>query len=71
MKKNILFLPDYIITYEIFSFYNPYKIFYDYTIIEFRSRCLFKACIRQLKQYSIYDKNKNLILFQKDALLSN
>lgn len=68
MKKHI---PDHILTYEIFSFYNPYKIFYNYTIIEFRSKCLFKTCIKQLKQYSIYDKNKNLISFQKDALLSS
>lgn len=69
--KDILCLPDHIITENIFTFYNPYKIFYDYSISELKSKCLFNKCMRQFKQYSIYDKNKNFISFRKDALLTS
>ena len=68
--KDILCLPEHIITENIFSFYNPYKRFYDYSILELKSKCLFKGCMRQLNSYCIYDKNKNIISFRKDALLS-
>jgi hypothetical protein len=70
-KDIISSLPEHIITEEIFSFYNIYKNFYDYVIKEIQSRVLFKSCMRQLKQYTIYDKNKNVISFQKYALLSS
>lgn len=68
--KHISFLPEHIINNQILSFYNPYKKLYNLVIIEISSKFLFNACIRQLKRYSIYDSNKNLISFQKYALLT-
>lgn len=69
LQDTISILPDYLITEEIFSFYNVYKILYDNVITEIKARYIFKSCMKQLKQYSIYDKNKNFISFQKYALL--
>ena len=69
--KDLLVLPEHIINCEILSFYNHYKYLYDCVIKEIRSRYFFEACMRQLKQYSIYDRNKNLLAFQKYALLSS
>ena len=68
--KDILLLPDNIITDKIFSFYNPYKILYDYTIIELQSKYLFKECMRQLRSYCVYNRNRDFISFQRGALLS-
>jgi hypothetical protein len=68
--KDILLLPDNIITDEIFSFYNPYKKYYDYTIIELQRKYLFKACMRQLRSYCVYNRNRDFISFQRGYILS-
>jgi hypothetical protein len=68
IKNMLLHLPDNTID-NIFSFYNPYKLFYNSVITELNSKYFFKICMKQLQRYSLYDKNKNFISFQKDSIL--
>ena len=77
MKQNqtslnffLLNLPNEMVD-TIFSFFNPYTILYDLVISEINSRYHFKNCMKQLKQYCLYDKYNKIISFQKDYILDN
>lgn len=64
-------LPSELINY-IFEFENPYKTFYSQNIIKiFKSKYIYNFVMKQLKQYCVYNKNKEVIYFAKDAILES
>ena len=56
----------------IFEYANPYKDYYSKNIISyFKTKYIYNSLMRQLKQYCIYNINKEIICFQRDAILSS
>jgi len=63
------YLPPEIINY-IFEYENPYKTFYYNNIIKIiKSKYIYSFVMKQLKQYCIYNQNKEVIYFAKDSIL--
>jgi hypothetical protein len=54
---------------HIYSFFNPNKQLYEKVLVELRQKLYFQALIKQLNSFSTFDRNRNLITFQKDAIL--
>ena len=63
-------LPDDIINY-IYTIYNPYKTIYDSVLKNLETHFKYKKVIKEFKQYGVYNKNKNIINFQFDAILKS
>ena len=62
-------LPSEIINY-IFEYENPYKTFYSKNIITtLKSKYIYNFVMKELKQYCIYNQNKEIIYFAIDAIL--
>ena len=62
-------LPVEIINY-IFEYENPYKYYFTKNIIKvFKSKYNYKNLLKQLKQYCVYNINKELIYFSIDSIL--
>lgn len=53
----------------IFSFYNPYQQDYSMVLSELKHKQFYERCLYEIKSYCVYDKNKNLISFQKEWLI--
>lgn len=53
----------------IFSFYNPYQRNYSIVLSELKSKHFYSRCLNEIKRYCVYDKNKNVISFQKEWLI--
>lgn len=55
----------------IFEYANPYKDYYSKNVVlYFKNKYIYDSLMRQLKQYCIYNINKEVICFQRDAILS-
>jgi len=54
---------------KIFSFYNPNQQNYSIVISELKCKQFYKICLNEMNQYCVYDKNKNLISFQKEWII--
>ena len=54
---------------NIYDFYNPYKKEYEKSLGIIKNRYIYNVCMRQLRQYCLYNKDRELICFNKDALL--
>jgi hypothetical protein len=54
----------------IYSFFNPHKSSYDRVLLEFKQKIYYKGLMRQLSQYATYNKNGNVIAFQKYSILN-
>jgi hypothetical protein len=66
-----MFLPEGII-HHIFSFYHPYKSYYtSHVLLELKHRMYYQRIMKQLSQFSLYDKERNLIRFEKYSILSS
>ena len=53
----------------IFEYSNPYKDYYNKNIVlYFKNRYIYNVLMKQLKQYCVYNKNKEIIYFQRDAI---
>lgn len=63
-------LPIELINY-IFEFYNPFQKKYETVINHINTKNRYSACVRQLKRYSLYNRNGEVIEFQKYAILNN
>lgn len=61
-------LPDDICNL-IFSFYNPNQPNYSIVLSELKYKQFYERCLNEMNQYCVYDKNKNLISFQKEWLI--
>lgn len=61
-------LPDRVIDI-IYSFYNPHKSSYDRVLVELKQKIYYRGLMMQLSQYATYNKNGNVIAFQKYSLL--
>lgn len=61
-------IPTELIDY-IYTFYNNNKILYNLVLDNLHNYFKYKKVLKKLKSYSIYDKNKNFINFQIDAIL--
>lgn len=62
-------LPEHIIDH-ILSFYNPLKEYYtNHVLVNLRSRMIYKSVMKQLKSFSVYNINKELIKFYRYNLL--
>ncbi len=55
---------------NIDEFYNPYKNEYKKTIELIKNKYVYTVCMRQLKQYCLYNRDKELIVFNVDAILN-
>jgi hypothetical protein len=56
----------------IFEYANPYKDYYNKNIVSyFKNKYIYNILMRQLKQYCTYNNNKEIIYFQRDAILSS
>lgn len=65
----MLYLPDPILE-QIFSFFNPYKNYFTtHVLVNLKSRLIYKTLMKQLKSYSVYNKERQLIKFYKYSLL--
>ena len=65
----MLLLHDPIIDH-IFSFFHPYKHYYTtHVLVNLKSRLQFNVLIKQLRSFSVYNKEKHLIKFYKYNLL--
>lgn len=65
-----MYLPEYII-HHIFTFYHPYKEYYtSHVLVELKHRMYYDRIMKQLRQFSIYDRQRNLIRFEKYSILS-
>ena len=60
--------PPYILDH-IFSYYNPYKVCYDRVLVELKQKIYYRGLMRQLSRYATYNRNGNVIAFQKYSLL--
>ena len=56
---------------HIYNFYNPYKQEYKKSLEIIKNKGLYKGCMRQLKQYCLYNRDKKLICFNKEAILKS
>ena len=56
---------------HIYTFFNPNKQLYEKVLVELRQKLYFQALIKQLKSFSTFDRNQNLITFHKDAILQS
>jgi hypothetical protein len=59
------------ILYYISQFYNPFKDDYDIVINHINSQNRYSSCIRQLKQFSLYNRNGEFIEFCKYSILND
>jgi hypothetical protein len=54
----------------IFEYTNPYKDYYNKNVVlYFKNKYIYSVLMRQLKQYCIYNNDKEIISFQRDAIL--
>jgi hypothetical protein len=66
-----MFLPEGIIDH-IFSFYHPYKAYYtSHVMIELKQRMYHQRIMKQLTQFTTYDRHSNLIQFEKYSILNS
>ena len=56
---------------RIYSFYNPNKEIYTKVLMEMKQKAYYKALIRQFKQYSVYDRERNFLRFHKYSILTS
>ena len=62
-------LPNEIVM-NIFEYYNPYKIQYTNNVINIlNAKSNYDIVMRQLKLYSVYNRNRELIYFSIDSIL--
>ena len=62
-------LPNELIMH-IFEYYNPYKLLYKNNVINvLNSKSKYSIVMRQLKLYTVYNRNKELIYFSIDSIL--
>ena len=65
----MLILHDPIIDH-IYSFFHPYKHYYTtHVLVNLKSRLHFDVLMKQLKSFSVYNKDKEVIKFYKYSLL--
>ena len=55
---------------NIFEFYNPNQNKYQTVINHINSKNRYSSCVRQLKQYCVYNRNGDVIEFCKYAILN-
>jgi hypothetical protein len=61
-------IPNELIDY-IYIFYDPYKIEYNKSMVYIKSKYMYSFVMKQLRQFCIYNFNKELIYFAKDSIL--
>lgn len=55
----------------VYEFYNPYKYIYNNVILKLKYKHIYSSTMRELNNYNIRNRNKEIIYFQKYALLSS
>jgi hypothetical protein len=55
----------------VYDFYNPYKYIYTNIIKKLKYKYIYSHCMKELNNYNVRNRNKEILYFQKYAILTS